>query len=112
ADVDVRSVRHDSDLGHLRTERAESLRGDLRIRAVRAVDAYLQVRQVGPEARRDVFEVAVGRNLDAVDLPAARTVDVEEQLDLFFGVVRELLPVAVKELDAVVLGRVVRRGDD
>ena len=42
-------------------------------------------------------------------LVAAR---VEERLDLLLLGVDELLPVAVEELDAVVLGRVVRRGDD
>ena len=37
---------------------------------------------------------------------------VEQRLDLLFGRVRELAAVPVEELDAVVLGRVVRSGDD
>jgi len=36
----------------------------------------------------------------------------EERFDLLLGLVRQLLPGAVEQLDAVVLGRVVRRGDD
>ena len=37
---------------------------------------------------------------------------VEQRLDLLLGRVRELAAVSVEELDAVVLGRVVRGGDD
>ena len=43
---------------------------------------------------------------------AARAWRVEQRLDLLLRRVDELLTVAVEELDAVVLGRVVRRGDD
>jgi hypothetical protein len=59
-----------------------------------------------------VLEVAVGRDLDACDLAAARRGGVEERLDLLLLRVGELLAVRVEELDAVVLRRVVRRRDD
>ena len=49
---------------------------------------------------------------DAVDGAAAGAGRVEERLDLLLGLVGQLVPGAVEELDAVVLGRVVRGGDD
>ena len=57
-------------------------------------------------ARADHLEV-----VDAAFLLAARRL-VEQRLDLLLRRVRELAAVAVEELDAVVLGRVVRGGDD
>jgi hypothetical protein len=47
--------------------------------------------------------------LDAASTGGGR---VEERLDLLLLRVRQLLPVTVEQLDAVVLGWVVRRGDD
>ena len=63
------------------------------------------------EALEHVLEIAVDGDADVVDLAAAGCGRVEQRLDLFFGV-GELAPVAVEELDAVVLRRVVRRRDD
>src|SRR5207302_970348 len=82
------------------------------VRAVRAVDAEAQAGQVGAEALDDVLEVAVGGDADAVELAASRGRGVEERLDLLLGIVGELLPVAVEQLDAVELGRVVGGRDD
>jgi hypothetical protein len=97
----------------VRAETLERGRRDAGVRAVRAVDHQPEAREVGAEALEDVVEVAVGRNADVVD-PAGRALGrlVEEGLDLLFRSVRELLAVAVEELDAVVLGRVVRGRDD
>ena len=67
--------------------------------------------EIRAEPLDDVLEVAVGRNADAVDLAAARRSGVEQRLDLLLGRVGQLLAVAVEELDAVVLGRIVRGGD-
>ena len=59
-----------------------------------------------------MLEVAVCGDLDAVDLAAAGCRAVEQRLDLLLGGVRQLAAVAVEELDAVVLRRIVRGGDD
>ena len=74
--------------------------------------ANLQPAQIGAEALDDVLEVAVGRHLDAIDLAAAGGLRLHQRLDLELGRVGELAPVVVEELDPVVLGRVVRGGDD
>ena len=58
-----------------------------------------------------MLEVAVGRDADLVDLAASGRRLVEQRFDLLLLRVGELLTVAVEELDAVVLGRVVRRRD-
>src|SRR5690242_10419725 len=58
-----------------------------------------------------MLQIAVRRDPDLVDLAAARARLVEQGLDLLLLVVGQLLTVAIEELDAVVLGRVVRRGD-
>ena len=59
-----------------------------------------------------MLEVAVDGDVDVVDLAAAGRRRVEERLDLLLGRVAQLATVAVEELHAVVLGRVVRCGDD
>ena len=59
-----------------------------------------------------MLEVAVGRDVDAIDLAAARSGRVEQRLDLLLRGVGELASAPVEELDAVVLRRVVRRRDD
>src|SRR5205807_9944186 len=78
---------------------------------VRAVDADAQAREVRAEALEHVLEIAVGRDADLVDVAAVRPAQVEQRLDLLLLPVCELLAAAVEELDAVVLGWIVRRGD-
>ena len=56
------------DLG---AELLERLRREAGVRAVRAVDGDAQAGEVGAEALEHVLEVAVDRDLDAVDLAAA-----------------------------------------
>ncbi len=59
-----------------------------------------------------MLEVAVGRDPDPIDLAGLLAgLGVEERLDLLLGGVRQLPALVVEELDAVVLGRVVRGGD-
>ena len=84
-----------------------------RVRAVLAVDDHLEAGEVGAEALVDVREVRVGRDFDVLDptlVDAGRRN--EELLDLLLRPIRELATFRVEELDAVVLRRVVRRGDD
>ena len=98
---------------HLGAALLEGLRREPGVRAVRAVDGDPQPGQIGAEALDDVLEVRVGRDLDVLDLPLVDPGRRGEQLlDLLLGHVRELVPLRVEELDAVVLRRVVRRGDD
>ena len=60
-----------------------------------------------------MLAVRVRRDLDVLDLPLVDSRRRGEQLlDLFLRHVRELVASRVEELDAVVLRRVVRRGDD
>ena len=59
-----------------------------------------------------MLEVAVGGDADLVDVSATGPGPVEKRLDLLLLLVGQLLPVAVEELDTVVLRRVVRGGDD
>ena len=59
-----------------------------------------------------MLEVTVDGDADVIDLAAAGRRRVEQRLDLLLCRVVQLAPVAVEELDAVVLGRVVRRSDD
>ena len=112
ADVDVRPVRLVADRRDLRAELLERLRREPGVGAVRAVDRDPKAGEVGAEALEHVLEVAVRSDLDAVDLAAAGRRPVEQRLDLLLGGVGQLAAVAVEELDAVVLGRVVRGGDD
>ena len=108
--VAVRRRRDRCDLG---AEPLERLRRDARVRAVCAVDRDPEPRQVAPEALDDVLEVAVGRDLDPVDLAGhLGRLGVEKRLDLLLGGVRQLPALSVEELDAVVLGRVVGGRDD
>ena len=112
ADVDVRPVRVVADRRDLRAELLERLRREAGVGAVRAVDRDAEAAEVGAEPLEHVLEVAVRRDLDAVDLAAAGSRAVEQRLDLLLGGVGQLAPVAVEELDAVVLGRIVGCGDD
>ncbi len=109
--VDVLAVRRRRHRGHLGAEALECLRSDPRVRAVRAVDGDPETGQVGAEALDDMLQVAVLGDAHAVDRTAAVRRSVEERLDLLLDEVRELVSVAVEELDAVVLRRVVRGGD-
>src|SRR5919197_1997277 len=113
ADVDVRAVGVRPNGGDLGAELLERRWGDAGVRAVRAVDDHLQAAEIGTDALDDVFEVAVRGNADVVDRPGlSRKGRVEQRLDFLLGLVGELAALAVEELDAVVLGRVVRGGDD
>ena len=114
ADVDVRPVGLVADRDHFRAELLERLRRDRRVRAVRAVDGELQAGEIAAEALHDVADVARADHLEVVDAPflLAAGRRLEQGLDLLLGRVRELPAVAVEELDAVVLRRVVRGGDD
>ncbi len=60
----------------------------------------------------DVLEIAVARVVDRLDGAAVARGSLEETLDRLFLGVRELAPTGAEDLHAVVLGRVVRRGDD
>ena len=99
---------------HLGTELLERGRRDRRVRAVRAVHRELEASEVAAELLDDVADVARADHLEVVD-PALLLVTrrlVEQCLDLLLRRVRELAAVPVEELDAVVLGRVVRSRDD
>ncbi len=97
---------------NLRAELCERARREPGVRAVGAVDRDAQSVEARPETLEHVLEVAVARDADVIDLTAAARRSVEQRLDLLFGCVAQLVAVAVEELDAVVLGRVVRCGDD
>ena len=111
-DVDVGAVRLVPDRLDAGAELLERLRREVGVRAVRTVDADAQPGEIGAETLEHVLEVAVRRHADLVDLAAARPGPIEQRLDLLLLAVGQLLAVPVEELDAVVLGRVVRRGDD
>ena len=51
-----------------------------------------------------MLQVAIGGDVDAVDLSLTRALGVEQRLDLLFGGVAQFPPVAVEDLDPVVLG--------
>ena len=77
-----------------------------------AVDDDAQTVELAAEALEHVLEVALGGDADVVGAAAAAFRRVQQSLDLLLRRVGELLPVRVEELDAVVLGWVVRRRDD
>ena len=60
----------------------------------------------------DVVDVARRGMFDVLDRAAPRPRGVHQGLDLELVGVDELVPLVVEDLDAVVLGRVVRRRDD
>ena len=103
-----------ADRVHLGAEPLERARREARVRAVRAVERDPQPAQVGAEVREHVLEVAVGRRRPSrpTSPGSARGGRVEQRLDLLLGRVGQLAPARVEELDAVVLGRVVRGRDD
>ena len=68
--------------------------------------------EVGAEVLDDVVDVARSRRLACSTDRAASRRRVEQRLDLLLAASVSLWPVAVEELHAVVLGRVVRCGDD
>ncbi len=114
AGVDVRSVGCDSDRDHLRAKPAEDVGRELRIGAIRAVQADSATREVAAEPADDVLGVALCGRSVARDGALLRTPSglLEQGLDLELRRVAQLVPVAVEDLDPVVLGRVVRRRDD
>ena len=93
-------------------EPLERRRRERRERAVRAVDADAQAGQVGAEALDDVREVALADAVDAARPTRRRPLGVEERLDRLLLARRRACRRDREELDAVVLRRVVRRGDD
>jgi hypothetical protein len=89
----------------------ERSRAEAGVRAVCAVDGDAKSREVRPEALEDVRDVEVCHVLDALHRTASRPGGVEERFDLLLVRVHELAAVPVEELDAVVLGGVVRGRD-
>ena len=84
----------------------------LAVRAVRAVDGDPQPVRSEPKRSSDVLEVAVGRDARRGRSRRRRARRRRGAPRSAPRLVAELLAVAVEELDAVVLGRVVRGGDD
>ena len=101
-----------ADRGHLGAEAREGLRCELRVGAVGTVDRDPQAGEIGAEPLDDVLEIAVGGDADVIDAAAAGPGRLEQRLDLLLRLVGQLAAVTVEELDPVVLGRIVRRGDD
>ncbi len=97
---------------HLGPELLEDARREAGVRAVRAVDAEPKSRQVGAEAFDHVSEIALRRVLEPLDRASVVGRRVQQRLDGLLVLVRELAPVSVEELHAVVLRRVVGRRDD
>ena len=91
---------------------ANASRSELDHRSVRAVHADTQAGQIGAEVPDDMVEVALARRVVPLDRASPALGGVEERFDLLLLVVRELPPGRAEELDAVVLGRVVRGRDD
>ncbi len=114
-DVDVRTVGLGEDRVDLRAEATEGLGRDVRCCAVRAIDHDAHAVEACQRRSDHVVDV-VGRTRRDVEDAAGRSnrtrLRAEVRLDLVLELVRELEPVGVEELDAVVLGRVVRSGDD
>ena len=119
-EIDVEPVRLDPDLDHLGAELPQRLGRDLVGGAIGAVDddPHALERHVAAERPLGVFDVA---GLHVVDAPGAAEVGragehrgdfaVHQRLDPRLDFVRELIAVRPKELDAVVLVRVVRGRD-
>jgi hypothetical protein len=68
--------------------------------------------EIGPEVLEHVVDVALDDVLGALDRAASRPWRTDERLDLELVRVRQLVPLAVEDLDAVVLRRVVGGRDD
>src|SRR5262249_13165860 len=68
--------------------------------------------EVRAEVLDDVVDVPRRGMLDVLDRASARPGRVHQRLDLELVGVDELVPLVVEDLDAVVLRRVVGRGDD
>ena len=102
------SGRHGRDIG---AELLEHRRRDRRESAVRAVDGDAKAAEVGAEVLENVLGVPGSRVLCHLDRAAAERRCIEECLDRLLVVVGELVALRVEELEAVVLGWVVRRGD-
>ena len=119
--VDVQAVRLVADGDDLRARQAQRLRREAVSRAVRAVGHDPQARQrrlrVVRQRGQQVVQVSLvlGAGVaDPAELAAVRHRLGYPQpgLDLVFGGVRQLDPAGTEELDPVVPGRVVARGDD
>ena len=115
ARVDVAPVRLVGVRGDGGAQAAEDLRRDLVGGAVGAVEEHLDAAQVEvAEALVQAAQVVLLRAVEGVDAADGGAGDglVEALLDLRFGRVVELEPVAAEELDPVVLVRVVGGRDD
>jgi len=118
--VDIEAIGRDADRNHIGAKLVENVRGDVVSRAMRAIDHDLHAAQVKiiREGRFAKFDVATGGVFDAADLAQfargdARLGFVDGGFDGEFNVIVELLAIRAKELDAVVVVRVVRsRNDD
>ena len=113
-DVDVGAVRAVADRDHLGAEPLERRRRDARVGAVGAVDPDPEALELLSEALDHMVDVTAVDDVEVVDPPLVRVPGsfAEQRLDLLLRVVRQLLPVAVEELDAVVLRRIVGGRDD
>jgi hypothetical protein len=114
--VDVEAVRLRADHGDVGAGLAQRPRGDVAGGAVRAVDDDAQpvepVRRRGEQAV-DVAVRGVHEPVHAADAGAGRALPglVEAPLDGVLDLVRQLVPAAREDLDAVVRHRVVRGGE-
>ncbi len=110
-DVDVRPVGSGADCDHLGAELLEGGGRKVGVRPVCAVDCDPHAREVRAEPLHDVAQVALTGALEPLDRPALPCGRVEQGFDLLLRRIRQLVALAVEDLDAVVLRGVVRRGD-
>jgi hypothetical protein len=117
--IDIEAVRLVANRDHLGAQLVQHVRCDMVGGTVGAVDDDAQTAQIeviGKSAFAEL-DVACRRVLDtprASELAGLDGLDrlVETRLDGFLDTVRQLLPAGGKELDAVVLERIVRCADD
>ncbi len=117
--VDVHAVPIAVDRDHVGAKPSECLGCGNRGSPVPAVHGDLQPGQVsldGPDGVRDVALHPVGERDRLADAASRGTLPIArgdgELLYLVLDLVRQLEAVPTEELDPVVLGRIVRRGDD
>ena len=116
--VDVDAIRQRMDDLDLRAELAQHARHDLVRRTIRAVEHDVHAVEALVARRKheiDVLVQEIGAILDVADFLAGRTRErvvllklVHDGLKLVLDRIRQLVAVAAKELDAVVMKRIVR----